>query len=135
MRKSIGMNLIRPERPVAVSGPAMQASKRRLELADESWQLDENLQIRREAEGMLHYLLVQSDKVALLIESQWLPNMVRCAFVHETLFREVAEKGGCVIHTQSIPEDGGIRHMLFLGRDLETSDGEYLKCVPVRLPE
>ena len=118
-------------RRLSVSGPAMEASQKRQKLAQEEFQpFDENLEVRREAERMLHYLLVQSDKVALLIECKWLPDMVTCNFVHEHLFREVAERGGCVIHKLSVPEDGGVRHMLFLGRDAESSDGEYLKCVP-----
>jgi len=96
------------------SESTIDAANRRQQESDDSWRNDDDGEIRRGAEAMLHYLLVQSKNAALLIAHQWLPDMVSPEFQHENIFRDVAERGGCVLHKQSRPENGGMRHMLFM---------------------
>jgi hypothetical protein len=99
---------------------------------NEDWRFDGAAERIRQAEGMVHYLLVQSHLPALLLDDYWTDQPGAAVFENETIFREVAAKSGCVIEQISRPVGGGMRHMLFLGRNTTVIEPDYMASIPER---
>jgi len=56
---------------------------------DDGWRFDDKLELRREAEGMVHYLLVQSRKPALMVDTSWTLIGMRHEFQDRQLYEQV----------------------------------------------
>lgn len=88
----------------------------------------------REAEGMAHYLLTQSKKPAIMVLSHWTPLNESYNFPSKAIFAEAAQKEGCVVHQMTCPDQGGTRHMLFIGKSSSVKESDYLSCIRPSLP-
>jgi hypothetical protein len=112
---------------------AMTSTAQSQQAPNDDWRFDVTLEFRREAEGMIHYLLTQSSLPALLIHSEWMPVGEPFDFPNESFYRELASPSGCVVHKTSYPDEGGIRHLLFLGRNAETTEEQYMTSVAAKV--
>jgi hypothetical protein len=89
---------------------------------------------QRDAEGMVHYLLVQSKKPCLMVDSNWTLAGEPHKFPNEAAFTDAAKKKGCVVRILTCPDQGGTRHMMFIGKSAGLTEAEYRECVPASLP-
>ena len=97
---------------------------------DDGWRFDDHLELRRQAEGMVHYLLLQSKKEALLVEMAWTAIGVRHDFADKQLFDQIAQMAGCVVYQMDRADHGRTRHMLFLGKNGDLERADYLESLP-----
>ena len=97
---------------------------------DDGWRFDDHLELRRQAEGMVHYLLLQSKMEALLVETAWTSIGVRHDFADKQLFNQVAQMAGCVVYQMDRADHGRTSHMLFLGKNEDLERADYLESLP-----
>jgi hypothetical protein len=89
---------------------------------------------KSDAEGMVRHL-VASKKPCLMVDSKWTAAGEAYAFPHKQAFIVAGSASGCVVHEMNCPDQGGTRHMVFLGRSFVVTDAEYLECLHASLPD
>jgi len=87
-----------------------------------------------DAEGMVHYLMVQSKKPAIMIDTAWTEAGVPHTFAKKQSFLDATQNSACVVHQMTCPDQGGTRHLLFIGKSGTLQDSDYLQCLPSSLP-
>ena len=101
---------------------------------NEGLKFDEHKELDDEAEGMIHYLMVQSKKPAIMVDTGWTEVGESYSFAKKQSFVDATQNSPCVVHEMTCPDQGGTRHLLFIGKSADLADADYLECLPSSLP-
>ena len=100
----------------------------------EGLRFGEHEELRHDAEGIIHYLMVQSKKPAIMVDTGWTEMGQSYTFDKKQSLVAAAQSSSCVVHQMTCDDQGGTRHLLFIGKSADLKDSDYLECLPSSLP-